>query len=126
MAKTQLNGYRRLLEAKRASLEQELGQALRDRERLAAVRPPDEGEAAVLTVEREVTAGNIDRLSRLLRQVKAALGRLGDGSYGACLRCDRDISAARLKAVPWAEYCVPCQEAVDEERRRAEETVTGK
>lgn len=44
-----------------------------------------------------------------LQQIKAALRRLDEESYGACLSCDEPISAARLKARPEAPLCIGCQ-----------------
>ena len=48
-----------------------------------------------------------------LRLVDEALDRLESGDYGVCLSCEEPIPAKRLRAVPWARYCVPCQEAVN-------------
>jgi DnaK suppressor protein len=45
-----------------------------------------------------------------LRQIKEALQRINDGTYGICAECEKPISAKRLQAVPWAKYCVQCQE----------------
>lgn len=47
---------------------------------------------------------------QLLRQVEGALERLDLGEYGTCAHCGEAIGAQRLKAVPWARYCVDCQE----------------
>jgi RNA polymerase-binding transcription factor len=47
-----------------------------------------------------------------LRQVEEALDRLVAGDYGVCQRCEEPIPAKRLHALPWAKYCVKCQEAV--------------
>ena len=47
---------------------------------------------------------------RLLRQVEEALERLDQGEYGVCAHCQEPIGAQRLKAIPWARYCVDCQE----------------
>ena len=47
---------------------------------------------------------------RLLRQVESALERLDQGEYGVCDHCQQPIGAQRLKAIPWALYCVDCQE----------------
>ena len=38
---------------------------------------------------------------------------MADGSYGVCLHCEEDIKPKRLEAVPWAPYCIRCQEAAD-------------
>ncbi len=51
-----------------------------------------------------------------LRLVDEALDRLDSGDYGICLSCEEPIPAKRLAALPWARYCVPCQE---EESTRA-------
>ncbi len=45
-----------------------------------------------------------------LRLVEEALDRLDSGHYGICLQCDEPIPQKRLMALPWARYCVPCQE----------------
>ena len=46
----------------------------------------------------------------VLRDIDAALLRLRDGSYGTCMDCGITITQKRLDAVPWARYCVTCQE----------------
>lgn len=47
-----------------------------------------------------------------LRLVDEALDRLQSGDYGVCLACEQPIPAKRLQALPWARYCVPCQEEI--------------
>jgi DnaK suppressor protein len=47
-----------------------------------------------------------------LRLVDEALDRLDAGDYGICLACDEPIAEKRLDALPWARYCVACQENV--------------
>jgi len=51
--------------------------------------------------------------SQTLTQVRDALKRIEDGSYGRCNACGRQIEAARLEAVPWAAYCLEDQEKQD-------------
>jgi DnaK suppressor protein len=47
-----------------------------------------------------------------LRMIDEALDRLESGDYGICLSCEEEIPRKRLAALPWAKYCVPCQEQV--------------
>ena len=47
-----------------------------------------------------------------LRMVEEALDRLDSGDYGTCLSCEEPIAPKRLQAIPWARYCVTCQELV--------------
>ena len=56
---------------------------------------------------------------RQLRLVEEALDRLDAGDYGICLSCDEPIAEKRLRALPWARYCVVCQEMVGTERGAA-------
>jgi DnaK suppressor protein len=51
--------------------------------------------------------------SQTLTQVRDALKRIADGTYGKCIACGRQIPAARLEAVPWAAYCLEDQEKLD-------------
>lgn len=48
----------------------------------------------------------------LLRDIQQALRRLDRGTFGICQECNQPISPKRLDAVPWATFCVPCQERI--------------
>src|SRR6185295_10534342 len=109
MTKSELNKYKALLEAKQA----ELAGGLRNREDIAIEKTPDAIDDVQLAGERELAIRNLDRESNLLRNVRAALARIADGSYGTCMHCEEEISLKRLNAVPWAAFCIRCQEAVD-------------
>lgn len=54
-----------------------------------------------------------DVAARNLQQVRAALQRMRDGTYGHCIDCGRAIDEARLEAVPWTLYCREDQEKHD-------------
>ena len=108
MNQTELNKYRAVLEAKQA----ELSVGLRNREDIAIEKTPDALDEVQLAGERELAIRNLDRESSLLRNVRGALGRIADGSYGICLHCEEEIKAKRLDAVPWAKFCVSCQERI--------------
>lgn len=45
-----------------------------------------------------------------LRLIEDALQRIDSGSYGNCLACEEPLPEKRLRAIPWARYCIPCQE----------------
>jgi DnaK suppressor protein len=47
-----------------------------------------------------------------LKLIDAALDRISAGDYGVCAECGGMISSRRLAAVPWAAYCIKCQERV--------------
>src|SRR5438067_13807615 len=116
MNKTELEKYKKILETKR----DELARGLRNREDIAIEKTPDALDEVQLAGERELAIRNLDRESNLLRNVRLALARIDDGSYGVCLHCDEDIKTKRLDAVPWTKYCITCQEAADRHEFDAE------
>lgn len=119
MTRNELEKFRKALEARQA----ELSAALRNRENIAIEKSPDALDEVQLAGERELAIRNLDRESNLLRNVKAALGRISDGSYGVCLHCEEEITPKRLNAVPWTPFCIRCQEAADRHDFESAETL---
>ena len=54
----------------------------------------------------ESTLGLMDSERKLLREIDEALERIENGTYGICEGLKKIIPKARLKAIPWAKYCV--------------------
>jgi DnaK suppressor protein len=117
MTKSEINKFKEILEAKQV----ELAKVLRNREAIAIEKSPDALDEVQHAAERELAIRNLDRESALLRQVKLALHRIADGSFGTCLHCDEEINPKRLAAVPWTAYCIRCQEMADEMQERGEQ-----
>jgi RNA polymerase-binding transcription factor DksA len=69
----------------------------------------DEEATASRTLEAELQATLVDRASRELVQVDAALELLREGRYGRCRDCGEFIGLARLRSLPFAQRCRPCQ-----------------
>ena len=118
MTKAELDKLKTFLEAKQA----ELSGALRNRDEIAIEKAPDALDEVQLAGERELAIRTLDRDSNMLRQIRRALARIADGSYGTCLHCDEDISPKRMNAVPWAAYCIKCQEQVDRHEIEVDDT----
>jgi len=100
-----------------ARKEAELALVLRNRDDIAIEKSADQMDEVQDASERDLAIRNVDRESILLRQVKAALRRIRDGSFGTCIDCEWAISPKRLAAVPWASRCIHCQEAADRDRQ---------
>ena len=109
MTMNELQGFRKTLTARVAELER----ITRQRDGITIERTAEMVEEVVWASERALAVGNLDRDCRQLRDARAALGRIQQGSFGICQRCDEDIHPKRLAAVPWAAFCIQCQEAVD-------------
>jgi DnaK suppressor protein len=74
--------------------------------------PSDEGDLSQQHHEEWIFLNRNSIDMKLLREIADALRRMEQGNYGTCLECEEDISIKRLNAVPWARYCVTCQEAI--------------
>lgn len=72
--------------------------------------PCDEGELAAKAMDQAVVVSLLNGYRTTGRLIRDALTRMNDGTYGKCLRCKRRISEKRLDAVPWAPFCLSCQE----------------
>ena len=120
MGRTEVERYRSLLESGKI----ELSADLRSREYIVIEKAADAMDEVQFAGARELAISNLDRESKLLQSVLRSLDRIEDGSYGVCLQCDTGINPKRLGAVPWAEYCIRCQEAAD--RREFERDTTGR
>lgn len=70
--------------------------------------PADLEDQAIDLEDDEVLSGLGRANLQEVRLLNAALDRIADGSYGICLKCGDDISAARLDAVPYAVLCRTC------------------
>ena len=98
--------------------EAELALVLRKRDGIAIEKSADQMDEVQYASERDLAIRNVDRETVLLREVRAALRRIHEGSFGTCLECETAISPKRLAAVPWALLCIRCQEAADRDRQR--------
>ncbi|HEY7680153.1 MAG TPA: TraR/DksA C4-type zinc finger protein [Terriglobia bacterium] len=113
MRRAELEGYKELLEIR----EQELSEGFRTRDLISLQRTsPEPEEEAQMTAEQDLAVQSRNQAAQTLRQVWAALDRIEDGSYGICLSCERAIQPHRLEAVPWAPYCIQCQEIMDQQQ----------
>jgi DnaK suppressor protein len=74
--------------------------------------PSDEGDLSQQHHEEWIFLNRNTIDIKLLREISDALLRIEQGTYGVCLECEEPISVKRLDAVPWARYCVTCQERV--------------
>jgi DnaK suppressor protein len=109
MTKNELNRFQAVLTAKVAELER----FNRNRDGITIERSADQLEEIQAASQRALAVSNLDREYNELRKVREAIRRIQEGSFGICQECDEEIHPKRLAAVPWAAFCIQCQEAVD-------------
>jgi DnaK suppressor protein len=107
------------LRAKHAELKESVRTVVARRRAIEATRLADPASWATATLEDEIQVALMDRQSRQVAQIEAALDRLIRGEYGRCHDCEEFIGVARLKALPFAQRCSGCQSQVELRARRA-------
>ena len=75
---------------------------------------PDPVDLAVRNYSKNVMLAVSENESRQLILINEALERIADEEYGACQNCEQAINPKRLNAVPWARYCLSCQELLEQ------------
>ena len=99
------------LEERRAVLLSRLN--VKGERNLSETANPDRADLAQDYFLKERNTVLLDQLEDTLEQVEEALERLDEGKYGKCRECGRDIAAARLEALPYAELCINCQSKLE-------------
>jgi len=75
---------------------------------------PDPVDLAVRNYSKNVMLAVSENESRQLILVDEAIRRVEDDEYGQCQNCEKSINQKRLAAIPWARYCLDCQELVEQ------------
>ncbi len=88
------------------------------RDRAAGAEQPEDGiqdlaDKAANAYSKELNFSLSDSDRETLMLIQEAIERLGANEYGACVNCSIDIGMRRLEAVPWAQYCIDCQELAE-------------
>jgi DnaK suppressor protein len=111
-AKPKFTGYRKILEKKAEEVRRSMS-AQKAAQVVARLDcPSDEGDLSQQHHEEWIFLNRNTIDMKLLREIGDALHRIEIGAYATCMECDEPISQKRLEAVPWARYCVTCQEAI--------------
>ena len=103
--------YRRMLLEKRQQVISGLGSKFDTLAKMGRLAEEDQAQV----VHDEFVSLHLNSLDYgQLRLVDEALDRMESGDYGICMACEEPIPEKRLRAVPWARYCVSCQETMAE------------
>ncbi|HTZ27162.1 MAG TPA: TraR/DksA C4-type zinc finger protein [Streptosporangiaceae bacterium] len=94
-----------------AALERDLESITASTASAAGADDEHDPEGSSTAFDRQHVAALLGQAQDQLAAIERAERRLGDGSYGRCERCGRDIGAGRLEARPAAATCVACAAA---------------
>ena len=117
MSKSELKEFQTLLHQRSRLLAGDLDGLEGETRRNGADRAGDQSsvpghmaELANDASEKDFSYGRMESQSEELKEIKDALERIKDGSFGLCENCQGGIPKGRLKAISYARRCVKCQE----------------
>jgi DnaK suppressor protein len=73
----------------------------------------DEGDLSALEIARDLDYGLLTMFTKMLKNIEHAIDRLDEGGYGECEECGMEIGEKRLQAMPFARYCLACQQETE-------------
>lgn len=111
----QLAELKQMLDERFKALSAELHREVNDQDDYldVATEAPDPGDSSFANLAVDLGNAAITRDVTELRAIEAARHRMGNGTYGDCVRCETEIPYERLKVQPTAERCAPCQDAYE-------------
>jgi DnaK suppressor protein len=114
MDKKKLESFRKRLETRQQELRRMVTRTQQDGRNADEDTAQDIADKAASSYNKEFLfhQSNADR--QVLMMVESALVRLGEGNFGECIACGKEINAKRLDAVPWTRHCIECQEKLEQ------------
>ncbi|MFB3851954.1 MAG: TraR/DksA family transcriptional regulator [Acidobacteriota bacterium] len=113
--------YEKLLVQKKKELEKAYLEKIQKSGEAGADGTLDSVDEASVNYNKEYWYSLSDSDRKILRLINDALQRTKEQSFGECLHCGEKIEEKRLEAVPWARYCVHCQDLHDKGLLQEEE-----
>ena len=103
--------HKKSIQGKFIQMEDEaLGKSRRDAAGDLSTIPLHTADQGTDTYEQDLTINLMQGENSELEEIKDALDRIADKTYGVCERCGKMISLARLKVIPYARLCIGCRE----------------
>jgi DnaK suppressor protein len=113
MDKRKVKSYRDRLVTRReglVGLVQEAEKSSRERDAEATQDPAD---MAANAYNKELLMSMTENDRSLLNLIDEALVRIENAEFGECVNCGDSMNEKRLEAIPWARYCIKCQDMLE-------------
>jgi DnaK suppressor protein len=110
---------RHMLSERRLEMQDEIQRRIRDGRTDRPKEVRDDLEHSDADIQGDLELALLQMRAETLIRIDEALVRLDAGKYGSCFECEREISARRLRALPFAVRCQACEERREEEQGHA-------
>ena len=110
---------REILLQRRRELQDDVQRRMRDGRDHRPTDVRDQGEHSDANTFEDLQFALLQLKAETLSRIEMALKRLNAGQYGQCFECDAEISAQRLRALPFAVRCKQCEDGREQAQARA-------
>jgi len=110
MDKKRQETYKKKLQVKREDLVRNIARVEEEGRAADVDTTVDLADKAANSYTKEFLFGQTSAERAFLQLIDESLKRIKAGDYGLCANCEEEINQKRLDAVPWAKYCINCQE----------------
>jgi len=114
MTKKEFKELKERLEKQLHEVQGFLGRLGQETRELELDVPQDSADRSVASLSQETLFEQASQRRQQLRRIEGALRRMDEGSFGTCQVCEREIARRRLEALPWTQYCLDCQEMIEQ------------
>jgi RNA polymerase-binding transcription factor len=110
---------RRMLRERRREMQNDVNARIRDGRINRSIEVRDDLEHCDADSQGDIALALLQMRAEALARIDEALARLEADKYGSCFGCQTEISAPRLRALPFAVRCQACEEKREQEQGRA-------
>ena len=119
MNKKKMNQFRSQLESIRSELLGDVEKSNQHLKESEAGQMADISDHAARTYSRQLEGELGEQEWQRLKQVDTAIEKIAEGEYGVCAQCEASIPEARLKVVPYTEFCTQCLSEMEKNPKAA-------
>jgi DnaK suppressor protein len=119
MNKKKMNQFRSQLESIRSELLGDVEKSNQNLKESEAGQMADISDHAARTYSRQLEGELGEQEWQKLKQVDMAIEKIAEGEYGVCAQCEASIPEARLKVVPYTEFCTQCLSEMEKNPKAA-------
>jgi DnaK suppressor protein len=114
MDKKRLEYYKKKLMTRREELVKTIARTEEEGRLADDDQTVDLADKAANSYTKEFLFGQTNTDRKILNMIDEALKRMKNDEYGLCATCQEEMQQKRLDAVPWAKYCISCQEKLEQ------------
>ncbi|MBT5958471.1 MAG: TraR/DksA family transcriptional regulator [Nitrospina sp.] len=114
-----MNQFRSQLESIRSELLGDVEKSKQHVKESEAGQMADISDHAASTYSRQLEGELGEQEWQKLKQVDMAIEKIAEGEYGVCAQCEAAIPEARLKVVPYTEFCTQCLSEMEKNPKAA-------